>query len=110
MPSHRLTHGDKAVGHSVCIDSARREAVEELGIGGLYLEQVHKLEASKETSNEFVAFFIARSAERPKGHEMADSYRAFSIQEINKMIANGERFVPIYSPINHFSAITSIPV
>jgi len=76
---------------------AQREAEEELGIESLELEQKHTLAASPETSNEFVAFFIAKSDAKPRVNEEATtSLEPYSIAQIDQMIANGEKFVPIF--------------
>lgn len=78
------------------LEGAQREALEELGIQGLVLERMHMLQASKETSNEFVAFFIARSDEKPRVHADSLSLHPYSVEEIDGMIAGGEKFVPIF--------------
>lgn len=78
------------------LEGAEREAYEELGISNIKLEERHKLAASKETSNEFVAFFIIKSDAEPRVHEATVSLRPYSIREIDQMIANGEKFVPIF--------------
>lgn len=78
------------------LQGAQREALEELGIPDLKLEQKHKLIASKETSNEFVGFFITHSATNPIEHEATEKLEAFSIKQIDEMIAKGENFVPIF--------------
>lgn len=78
------------------LQGAQREVREELGISGLKLEQKHKLIASNRTSNEFVAFFIAQSARKPAKHEDTEELKAFSVEQIDAMIAKGEKFVPIF--------------
>ena len=78
------------------LEGAQREALEELGIKGLVLERKHTLQASKETSNEFVAFFIVRSDEKPRVHADSLSLHPYSAEEIDRMIARGEKFVPIF--------------
>lgn len=76
---------------------AQREALEELGIENLQLEEKHKLTASAETSNEFVAFFVVKSDSKPKINEEATvSLTPYSIAQIDQMIINGEKFVPIF--------------
>lgn len=93
-------YSSSAAGHvrkgETYVQGARREALEELGIRGLRLSQVHKLDASSETSNEFVAFFIARSDSAPRRHELTDSLRAYTIPEIDGMIAEKVDFTPIF--------------
>lgn len=78
------------------IDGAKREALEELGISNLALEQKNKLDVSKKTSNEFVAFFVAKSELKPKAHELTEKLEIFSVKEIDRMISNGNKFVPIF--------------
>ncbi len=98
-------YNSSAAGHVSSGESymaaAEREALEELGISGLELRQVHMLQASEETSNEFVAFFVAESEAVPSKHEGAESLDRYSIEEINRMIGNGEKLVPIF--LNLFS-------
>ena len=78
------------------MQGAEREALEELGINGLKLEQKHKLSASADTSNEFVMFYTAVSDEKPKVHENTKSLNAFTVEQIDEMIANNGKFVPIF--------------
>ena len=79
------------------LEGAQREVVEELGIEGLNLKQVHMLKASEETSNEFVAFFVAESDAKPRVNEEATtSLHLYSVEQIDEMIASGGKFVPIF--------------
>ena len=78
------------------LEGAKREAEEELGNGDLGMRQVHMLNASDETSNEFVAFFVAKSDYVPRTHEATQSLTKYGINEIETMMANGEPFVPIF--------------
>ncbi len=76
---------------------AQREAIEELGIEGLKLVEKHRFAVSEETSNEFVAFFVAKSDVKPRVNEGATtSLHLYSIEQIDQMIASGEKFVPIF--------------
>ncbi len=78
------------------LEAAKREALEELGIEGLDLKQKHLLKASKETSNEFVAFFVTKSETKPVKHEATDTLEPYSIGEIDNMMTTGCKFVPIF--------------
>ena len=74
--------------------AARRELKEELGLGGVKLKRLHKLRASAETSNEFVAFFVGKSNEKPRLHSDSAKLIALSLEEISDQIQAGERMVP----------------
>lgn len=93
-------YSSSAAGHlqkgETYLDGANREALEELGIPNLILKQKNKLAASKKTSNEFVGFFVAESELKPKAHRLTEKLEVFSIQEIDRKIYNGDRFVPIF--------------
>lgn len=78
------------------LEGANREIEEELGLKDTNPESVHMLEASDATENEFVAFFIVRSALKPKVHEYTDKLLLFSLPEVDRLIGSGEKFVPIF--------------
>lgn len=93
-------YNSSAAGHvsrgETYLQGAQREVEEELGMRGLKLDERRLLQASSETSNEFVMFYTAKSDKSPRKHEMTDSLIPCSVKEIDRMIADGERFVPIF--------------
>jgi 16S rRNA (adenine1518-N6/adenine1519-N6)-dimethyltransferase len=97
FPDHYSSSAAGHVSHGESyLQGAEREALEELGIDGLRLEQKHKLAASKDTSNEFVMFYTAKSEAVPVAHENTKNLQAFTIEQIERMRAGDEKFVPIF--------------
>lgn len=78
------------------MEGAVRESIEELGIEGLKFDERGKLNASQKTSNEFVTFFVAESDKIPREHEDTQKLEAFSVEQIRKMITDGQKFTPIF--------------
>ncbi len=90
-------------------EGAIREIEEELGIKNANIEKMHKLKASNETSNEFVTFFIVKSDEKPKiNKEATDALNSYSVEEIDEMIANGAKFVPIFMKLYEWYKINAV--
>lgn len=77
-------------------DAARRETIEELGIENLELKPAYDLPLGPGTKNEFVRLYVARSDEKPRLHEDAESQEPYTVEEIDMMIKNGEKFVPTF--------------
>ena len=76
--------------------AAKREVEEELGFNDVKLERLHKLQASEETSNEFVAFFVGRTDQMPAIHSDTTELVSMGVDEIRQRIESGEKFVPIF--------------
>ena len=89
-------------------EGALREIEEELGIKNANIKKMHKLAASKETSNEFVTFFIVHSDEKPTiNKDATDALNSYSIKEIDEMIAKGNKFVPIFMKLYNWHKINA---
>ena len=105
-------YNSSAAGHVALGESyeggALREIKEELSIKNANIKKMHKLKASKETSNEFVTFFIVKSDEKPKiNKEATDALNSYSIKEIDEMIAKGAKFVPIFMKLYEWYKINA---
>jgi len=93
-------HNSSAAGHVSQGESyeqaAKREVEEELGFKDITLRMLHKLQASEETSNEFVAFFVGQTDQKPTIHSDTAELILLDVEEIKRMIKNGAKFTPVF--------------
>ncbi len=93
-------HNSSAAGHvakgEFYEQAAKREVEEELGFKNINLKLLHTLEASEETSNEFIAFFIGQTDQKPTIHSDTAELKLMDVAEIKRLIADGERFTPVF--------------
>ncbi len=76
-------------------EAAEREVEEELGLKNVELKRLYLLQASPETVNEFVAFFVGKSNEKPVMNEESSELLLLSIDKIDYLMKTA-RIVPIF--------------
>ena len=105
-------HNSSAAGHVAKGESyeqaARREVEEELGFRDAKLEQLHKLQASEETSNEFVAFFVGRTDQTPTIHSDTAELITLGVGEITQLIKDGAKFTPVFKLLFDYYLRTAV--
>jgi isopentenyldiphosphate isomerase len=78
------------------LTGAKRETEEELGIKNLELKFEHKFPPTKESMNEFISLYTARSDQTPTPCEDTERFELLSPEEISSMIREKKKVSPSF--------------
>ena len=90
-------------------EAAEREVEEELGLKNIKLKRLYILQASPETVNEFVGFFVGKSDEKPVMNEESTELLLLSMREVDNLMKSKE-IVPIFRKLFEWYKINELQV